>query len=45
MADKVTLIARPVAAAGRRLDLIDFEEVSRVPIAGGLVVVEYGRML
>ena len=45
MADAVTLIARPVATAGRVLDMIDFEEVSRVPVADGLVVLEYRRML
>lgn len=45
MADAVTLIVRPVSSAGRRLDLIDFEEVSRVPIADGAIVIEYRRMV
>ena len=45
MADAVTLIVRPVSTAGRALDMIDFEEVGRVPVADGLVVVEYRRML
>ena len=45
MADAVTLIVRPVSTAGRVLDMIDFEEVSRVPVADGLVVLEYRRML